>query len=145
MPWVRLLHLPGYVSSRLIDLMANLPALAVSDIPLQHADLMCCGRCAGRRMWIGCARLSRKCARKFQAWLSAPPSSGLSNETEERFQRLLDFLQEMQFDHVGVFTYSPEEGTPAEALGDPIAESVKARREDLMNPGWNNAKEPAFN
>jgi len=44
------------------------------------------------------------------------------------------FLKEMQFDHVGVFTYSMESNTPAEILGDPIPQNVKeARRQELMD------------
>jgi ribosomal protein S12 methylthiotransferase len=136
-PWVRLLYtFPGYVSSRLIDLMAeSSQLLPYLDIPLQHADpdVLRAMRRPSDVDWV------RQTIAKMRAKIPGLVIRttfivGFPNETEERFQRLLDFLQEMQFDHVGVFTYSPEEGTPAEALGDPIAESVKeARREDLMN------------
>jgi len=136
-PWVRLLYtFPGYVSSRLIDLMAeSSQLLPYLDIPLQHADpdVLRAMRRPSDVDWV------RQTIAKMRAKIPGLVIRttfivGFPNETEERFQRLLDFLQEMQFDHVGVFTYSPEEGTPSEALGDPIAESVKeARREDLMN------------
>jgi ribosomal protein S12 methylthiotransferase len=53
---------------------------------------------------------------------------GFPGETERQFKRLYDFVQETQFDRVGVFTYSPEEGTSAYPLGDPISESVKEER-----------------
>ncbi|MDD3948407.1 MAG: TRAM domain-containing protein, partial [Anaerolineaceae bacterium] len=58
---------------------------------------------------------------------------GFPNETEESFRMLKDFVTEIGFDHLGVFTYSPEIGTAAEPLGDPIPEEIKnARRDELM-------------
>jgi len=53
---------------------------------------------------------------------------GFPGETEEEFRTLLDFIQEIQFDRVGAFTYSFEAGTPAESLGDPIPDEVKQER-----------------
>jgi ribosomal protein S12 methylthiotransferase len=58
---------------------------------------------------------------------------GYPGETEEEFQALLDFVSEVQFDRVGVFTFSPEEDTPAAMLEEPVPEAVKdERRERLM-------------
>jgi ribosomal protein S12 methylthiotransferase len=58
---------------------------------------------------------------------------GYPGETDKEFQTLLDFVREVKFDHMGAFTYSFEEGTPAEPLGDPIPEEVKVERlEQLM-------------
>jgi ribosomal protein S12 methylthiotransferase len=58
---------------------------------------------------------------------------GYPGETEEEFQTLLDFAEELRFDRVGVFTFSFEPGTESAALGDPIPEEVKQeRRERLM-------------
>jgi ribosomal protein S12 methylthiotransferase len=53
---------------------------------------------------------------------------GFPGETEEHFQHLLDFVQRHQFDHVGVFTFSPEEGTPAYHLPHQVPEAVKQER-----------------
>jgi ribosomal protein S12 methylthiotransferase len=72
---------------------------------------------------------------------------GFPGETEEHFQHLLDFVAEQQFDHVGVFTFSPEEGTPAAGLPNQVpAEVAAARKDQLMalqqpiaaarNAGW---------
>jgi ribosomal protein S12 methylthiotransferase len=59
---------------------------------------------------------------------------GYPGESEEEFQTLLDFMQEIQFDHVGAFTYFQEKGTFAEKLGDPVPEDVKQKRlERLMS------------
>ena len=53
---------------------------------------------------------------------------GYPEETEEEFQTLIDFIQEIRFDHVGAFTYSFEKGTASERLGDPIPAEIKADR-----------------
>lgn len=53
---------------------------------------------------------------------------GYPGETEEEFEELKQFVSEAQFDRMGCFAYSPEEGTPAEPLGDPIPEEEKQRR-----------------
>lgn len=135
-PWVRLLYtFPGYVSERLIDLMASseqlLPYL---DIPLQHADpeVLRAMRRPTDVDWVR-KTIADMRIRIPELVIRTTFIVGFPNETQERFNTLLDFVREMQFDHVGVFTYSPEAGTPAEALGDPITQSVKeARREELM-------------
>ena len=58
---------------------------------------------------------------------------GFPGETEEHFQHLLDFVAEQQFDHVGVFTFSAEEGTPAAELPDQVpAEVAQERKNRLM-------------
>ena len=51
-------------------------------------------------------------------------------ETQEQFDKLKDFVRESQFDRLGVFTYSPEEGTPAALMPNQISEEVKKRRMD---------------
>jgi len=53
---------------------------------------------------------------------------GYPGETEQDFEELKDFVREARFDRMGCFAYSPEEGTPAEKLGDPVSEEEKARR-----------------
>ena len=59
--------------------------------------------------------------------------TGYPTETDEAFEHLYAFIQRVRFDHLGVFSYSPEEDTPAQGLGDPIPTEVKnARREALM-------------
>ncbi len=135
-PWVRLLYtFPGYISDRLIDLMAGSPQLLpYLDIPLQHADpeLLRAMRRPSDVDWVR-KTIGKMRARIPELVIRTTFIVGFPTETDERFRTLLRFLQEMQFDHVGVFTYSPEEGTPAEALGDLVPDAVKeARREELM-------------
>ena len=57
---------------------------------------------------------------------------GFPGETEKQHQRLYDFVREIQFDRLGVFTYSPEEGTAAYSLGDTVHEAVKQQRRDRL-------------
>jgi ribosomal protein S12 methylthiotransferase len=57
---------------------------------------------------------------------------GYPGETEEEFQTLLDFIEEIRFDRVGVFTFSYEPGTTSEPLGDPIPQEVKDERKDRL-------------
>ena len=53
---------------------------------------------------------------------------GFPGETDEHFSELMDFVEDIRFDHIGVFAYSPEEGTVAENMGDQVPESVKQDR-----------------
>jgi ribosomal protein S12 methylthiotransferase len=104
------------------------------DMPLQHADAKVL-----KEMARGGSRASfLKLIAKFRS--ICPVISirsnfivGFPSETEEAFEELRAFIQEAEFDHVGVFTYSPEEGTPAFALGDPIPKRTKnSRKRKLM-------------
>lgn len=56
--------------------------------------------------------------------------TGFPGETEEDHQELMEFVDEMEFDRLGAFTYSPEEGTPAETMEDQIPEEIKEERRD---------------
>ena len=59
--------------------------------------------------------------------------TGFPGETEDQHEELMQFVDEMEFDRLGVFTYSPEEDTPAAVMPDQIAEEVKEERQaDLM-------------
>ena len=57
---------------------------------------------------------------------------GYPGETEAEFQTLLDFIEEIRFDRLGVFTFSFEQGTTSEPLGDPIPQEVKDERKDRL-------------
>jgi ribosomal protein S12 methylthiotransferase len=130
-PWIRIMYaFPGAVSDKLIEIMATQPqVLHYFDIPLQHAN----------------AKILKDMKRPFDLnWIRktigkmrmAMPDLairstfivGYPGETEDTFKELLDFLEEMQFDHVGAFTYSQEAGTPAFSLGDPVSKKVKENR-----------------
>ena len=136
-PWVRLLYTyPIYFSDRLIDMMVEFPQLLpYLDIPLQHADpkVLQLMRRPSDVDWVR-HTVAKMRAKLPDLVIRTTFIVGFPGESEHSFQVLKDFLKEMQFDHVGVFTYSMENGTSAENLGDPIPQEVKeARRQELMN------------
>jgi ribosomal protein S12 methylthiotransferase len=135
--WIRMLYaFPGVVTDHLIEVMkSRKQILPYIDIPLQHADT---------RILKSMRRPSNMQSVKetIAKLRSALPDIairttfivGYPGESEEEFQTLLDFMQEIQFDHVGAFTYFQEKGTFAEKLGDPVPEDVKQKRlERLMS------------
>jgi ribosomal protein S12 methylthiotransferase len=136
LPWLRVLYAyPGYVTDRLIDVMASEPAvLPYLDIPLQHAhpELLQAMRRPANMDWVYKTLDSMRTKMPHLA-LRSTFIVGYPGETEAHFQTLLDFLAEIKFDHVGAFTFSFEPGTSSEPLGDPIPAEVKEERlERLM-------------
>ncbi len=131
LPWIRILYAyPGSVSSRLIDLMAANPRiLPYLDMPLQHAhpDTLRRMRRPADMDWVY-QTLTRMRNTIPGLALRSTFIVGYPGETEQEFQTLLDFLEEIQFDRVGAFTFSFEPGTASEPLGDPIPEEVKLER-----------------
>jgi ribosomal protein S12 methylthiotransferase len=134
--WIRILYtFPGYVTDELIQVMATHPQiLPYLDIPLQHAhpETLKRMRRPANMDWV--YKTVEKIRRVMpDLALRTTFIVGYPGETDEEFQRLLDFVAEMQFDRVGAFIFSYEPGTPSEPLGDPIPEEVKEqRREELM-------------
>jgi ribosomal protein S12 methylthiotransferase len=136
LPWIRLLYAyPGYVTDRLIQVMsANQQILPYLDMPLQHAHPMTLRRMRrpANMDWVHQTLKKMRTAMPDLA-LRTTFIVGYPGETEEEFQSLLDFIQEIQFDHLGAFTFFSEAGTESEALGDPIQQEVKDERlERLM-------------
>jgi ribosomal protein S12 methylthiotransferase len=133
--WLRILYAyPGYVTDRLIDVMASSPRiLPYLDMPLQHAH-----PATLRRMrrpanidWVH--RTLEKMRRTLpDLALRTTFIVGYPGETEEEFQALLDFVQEIRFDRVGTFQFSFEPGTASEPLGDPVLEEVKQERYERL-------------
>lgn len=129
--WIRLMYsFPGYVTDRLIDVMVNRPQiLPYLDIPLQHAAPATLTRMRrpANVAWVRTtlAKLRRRLPRLA---IRSTFIVGYPGETDEEFQILMDFLEEMRFDRVGAFKFSFETGTPSEPLGDPISASVKETR-----------------
>jgi ribosomal protein S12 methylthiotransferase len=133
--WLRLMYAyPAHVSQRLIEVMAGDPRVChYLDLPLQHAhpDVL-------RRMKRP-ANLER--TRRLIAGLRAAMPDlairssfivGYPGETEGEFRALLDFVVQTRFDRVGVFLYSPEQGTAASALAGRVPQEAKAERYDRL-------------
>jgi len=148
--WVRLMYAyPGYVTPRLMETMTRHDQiLSYLDIPLQHAhpSVLRRMRRPANVDWV---------YRTVAALREAMPSIairttfivGYPGESEQEFQALLDFCDEMAFDRVGVFTYSHEPGTPSAELTHPVPEAVKAERRDrlmTLQQGISLAKNQSF-
>lgn len=129
--WIRLMYAyPTQVTPGLIEAMALHPQVAkYVDIPLQHAhpDML-------RRMKRpNDAERNRRIIENFR---EAMPDIairttfivGFPGETDDEHKTLLDFLDEMRFDNVGMFTYSPEQGTPATDMPGQVPEKLKLKR-----------------
>jgi ribosomal protein S12 methylthiotransferase len=133
--WLRVMYAyPGRVSPRLIEIMATQPRVCrYLDIPLQH------GHPAVLRRMRRPSSVERM-LRTFEDLRAAMPDIalrstfivGFPGETEEEFAALLAFVEAIQFDKVGVFTFSPEPGTAAFDLPDPVAEQVKVERYERL-------------
>ena len=129
-PWLRLMYAyPGRVTPRLAETMARLPNVThYLDMPLQHGSPSVLKRM--RRPSLRVARRSLDTLRKAMpdAALRTTFIVGFPGETEAEFEELLDFVEEQRFDHVGAFTYSPQTGTPAAGLGEPVPHEVASER-----------------
>ncbi len=135
-PWLRLLYaFPGFVTPRLIDVMAQSPqVLPYIDIPLQHAHPEVLRRMRRPDDIDSVRRLIEDLRAAIpDVALRTTFIVGFPGETEAQFLTLLDFVNAMRFDRVGVFTYSHENGTPAAQLPDDVPpEAKEERREALM-------------
>ena len=149
-PWIRILYaFPGYVTDGLIQTMVDNPQiLHYLDMPLQHAhpDTLRRMKRPANIDWVHKTLAKMRQAMPDLA-LRTTFIVGYPGETEAEFQTLLDFIQEIKFDHAGAFTFSFEPGTSSEPLGDPIPTELKQERlERLMllqqnismvrNQGW---------
>lgn len=133
--WIRLLYThPAHITTDVLQVIAGHPKICrYIDLPVQHIDDMILttmnrGGSSGRIREI--IDLSRNLMPDVA--LRTSLIVGFPGETPKRFERLLDFVQEARFDHLGVFTYSREEGTPAAKMASRISEKEKERRRDLM-------------
>lgn len=134
--WIRILYCyPEEITEELIETIATEPKVChYLDIPIQHASDSVLKRMGRRtnqeelRQWIGKLR-----QRIPDICLRTTLISGFPGETQEDFEELYRFVNEMEFDRLGVFPYSQEEDTKAAEMPDQVPEEVKeARRDELM-------------
>ncbi len=134
--WVRLMYAyPGRITERLVETMARHPqVLPYLDVPLQHAHPRVLRRMRRPADVEGVRRTVERLRTAMpDIAIRTTFLVGYPGESEVEFQALLDFVAEMEFDRVGVFAYSHEEGTPAATLKDDVPPEVKEeRRERLM-------------
>jgi ribosomal protein S12 methylthiotransferase len=131
MDWIRIMYaFPGYITDRLIDVMADHPQiLPYLDIPLQHAhpDTLTRMRRPANMDWVYTTITKMRKTLPTMA-IRTTFIVGYPGETEGEFQTLLDFVKDLRFDRVGAFPFSFEPGTPSELLGDPVPPEVKEQR-----------------
>lgn len=134
--WIRLLYCyPTMVRPELIEAVNALPSvIPYIDMPLQHGDdAMLKAMKRGGNVEQYKRLFGKMRAAIPHLTLRTTFLVGFPGETDAHFQNLLNFVREMRFDKVGVFTYSAEEGTPAFAMENAVPPSVmKARKNELM-------------
>lgn len=135
--WIRLLYAhPARVTTDLLETMAdNEKICKYIDLPVQHIDDDIL-KAMNRKVTGAKIKQVINQARKIIPGVALRTSLivGFPGETPTRFNRLLDFVNDIKFDHLGVFTYSKEEGTPAANLKSQVSEKEKKRRrETIMN------------
>lgn len=133
--WIRLLYCyPTFLNDELIEIMKNEEKICkYIDLPLQHShdDIL-----------KGMMRQEREGEIRdliFRIRDAIPDIAirtafivGFPGETDRHFEHLLSFVKEMKFEHLGVFTYSPEEGTKAAEIQNHVLEDVKKKRKDTI-------------
>lgn len=134
--WIRILYCyPEEIYPELIQVMREEPKIChYLDLPIQHASdgiLRRMGRRTTRRELTDIVRTLRREIPDIA--LRTTLITGFPGETQKQHEELMEFIDEMEFDRLGVFTYSPEENTPAAAMPGQICEEVKLERQaELM-------------
>ena len=135
--WIRLLYAhPAHINKEVLEsIAANKKMCRYIDLPIQHIEddiLMA----MGRKVTATQIKVIIDQARQIMPDVALRTSLivGFPGETKKRFERLLNFVREIKFDHLGVFTYSREEGTKAAQFKSQISEAEKERRrENIMS------------
>lgn len=133
--WIRMLYCyPDKITDELLETIARQPkVLPYIDLPLQHADdgilkaMNRRGDSAFLRETIGRIRSALP-----DAVIRTTFIVGFPGEGEKEFENLAEFVNEIEFDRLGCFEFSPQEGTPAFELGDPVDNETKLRRGEII-------------
>ena len=134
-PWIRIHYAyPTGLTSEVLAAIKNTPnVLPYLDLPLQHSHPEILR--SMNRPWQGRvndAIIERIKQELPEAVLRTTFIVGFPGETEEHFQHLVDFVERHQFDHVGVFTFSPEEGTAAYSMDGQVDPEISAERRNIL-------------
>ena len=133
--WIRVLYCyPERITDELIDVIASEPKIVkYMDIPIQHSDekiLAAMGR-GGSEAEL--RALFKKLRERIEGLtIRTTLITGFPGETEEQFNSLAEFIKETEFDKLGCFPYSEEEGTKAALLPDQVDEEVRAHRAEII-------------
>ena len=134
--WIRILYCyPEEITDELIQVIKEEDKICkYLDLPIQHASDGVLKRMGRRTSKAQLIEIVEKLRSEIpDIALRTTLITGFPGETEEQHEELMEFVDMMEFDRLGVFTYSPEEDTPAATMDDQIEESVKEDRQaDLM-------------
>jgi ribosomal protein S12 methylthiotransferase len=133
--WIRLLYAyPASIKESLLKVIAEEEKICkYLDIPFQHSEdriLKLMKRGGGRNEYLNLIRKIRHIIPDVA--LRTTFIAGFPSETEDEFNSMIDFIEEAQFDRLGAFKYSKEEGTPAAKLKGHLTEAIKNRRLDTI-------------
>jgi ribosomal protein S12 methylthiotransferase len=134
--WIRILYCyPEEIDDELIEVIKSEPKVCnYIDMPIQHASDSVLKRMGRRTSKQELKDIIGKLRENIpDIALRTTLITGFPGETEENHEEMLEFVDEMEFDRLGVFTYSPEEGTPAASMPDQIDEELKEQwRDEVM-------------
>ena len=134
--WIRILYCyPEEIDNDLIQVMKEEPKIChYLDLPIQHASTEILRRMGRRTSREDLEEIIGKLRREIpDIAIRTTLITGFPGETKEQHEELMDFVDQMEFDRLGVFTYSPEEGTPAAGMEGQVPEEVKEDRQaELM-------------
>ena len=134
--WIRILYCyPEEITDELIETIKTEPKIChYIDMPIQHASDTILKKMGRRTTNADLRKIISKLRTEIpDIALRTTLITGFPGESDEDHNILMDFIDEMEFDRLGVFTYSPEEDTPAASMPDQIPEEVKEERQaELM-------------
>lgn len=133
--WIRILYCyPEEIYDELIETIKTEKKICkYLDIPIQHCNDTILKRMGRRTSNADLRSIIEKLRESIpDIALRTTLITGFPGETQEQFEEMLDFVDEMEFDRLGVFTYSPEEDTPASIMPEQIDEDVKLNRKNLI-------------
>ncbi len=134
--WIRILYCyPEEIDDELIDaILRNKKVCHYLDMPIQHSSDVILKRMGRKTNHEDIVHIVEKLRERIpDICLRTTLICGFPGETEELHEELMQFVNDMEFDRLGAFAYSPEEGTPAEAFWDQVEEETKLNwQEDIM-------------
>lgn len=133
--WIRILYCyPEEITDELIQVMKEEEKIChYLDIPIQHSEDQILKRMGRRTNRKELTALIKKIRKEIpDIILRTTLITGFPGETEEDFKNMVDFVETMRLNRLGVFTYSPEEGTKAAAMEEQVPEEIKEKRRDKI-------------
>ena len=134
--WIRILYCyPEEITDELIQTIKSEPKVCdYLDIPIQHCSDRILGRMGRKTSEADLRRIIGTLREEIpDIALRTTLITGFPGETEEDHEKMMAFVNEMEFTRLGVFTYSPEEGTPAAEMPDQVPEEIKEQwRDEIM-------------